>query len=58
MRSSDKDRTLMAAQATLAGLFPVNEEESAKIRRLNPIPIHTMPYEQDQVKNFCGKNFL
>lgn len=43
VRSSDKDRTLMAAQSTLAGIFPSD--------KLNPIPVHTIPYEQDRILN-------
>jgi len=50
IRSSDKDRTLMAAQSTLAGLYPM-DRGIRPVDDLNPIPIHTLPYEQDVILN-------
>ncbi|KAI6171133.1 Histidine phosphatase superfamily, clade-2-containing protein [Aphelenchoides bicaudatus] len=50
IRSSDKDRTLMAAQSTMAGLFPT-DRGIRRVDDLNPIPIHTMPYDQDRILN-------
>lgn len=47
VRSSDRNRTLMSAQAVLAGLFPrvgVNLTD-----QLNPMPVHSVPFEEDRV---------
>lgn len=51
VRSTDFDRTLMSAEANLAGLFPPNG-----IQRFNPniswqpIPVHTVPITEDRVR--------
>lgn len=51
MRSTDFDRTLMSAEANLAGLFPPNG-----MQRFNPniswqpIPVHTVPIAEDRVR--------
>uniref|UniRef100_A0A8I3PS00 Lysosomal acid phosphatase n=2 Tax=Canis lupus familiaris TaxID=9615 RepID=A0A8I3PS00_CANLF len=49
VRSTDFDRTLMSAEANLAGLFPPNG-----MQRFNPniswqpIPVHTVPITEDR----------
>ncbi|XP_043438385.1 lysosomal acid phosphatase isoform X4 [Prionailurus bengalensis] len=53
VRSTDFDRTLMSAEANLAGLFPPNG-----IQRFNPniswqpIPVHTVPITEDRLLKF------
>lgn len=49
-RSSDYNRTLVSAQANLAGLyFPSKEELFIKNLNWRPIPVHTLPKEEDKV---------
>ena len=50
VRSTDRDRALISAQATLAGLFPPNEDQiwNSSIQ-WQPIPVHTIPVKQDFV---------
>lgn len=51
VRSTDFDRTLMSAEANLAGLFPPDG-----MQRFNPniswqpIPVHTVPIAEDRVR--------
>lgn len=50
IRSTDLDRTLMSAQANLAGLFPPEKEEKwHKTIPWQPIPVHTAPIETDKI---------
>lgn len=51
MNSSDLDRTLMSAEVFLAGLLPPNEDEMWADDGLKwqPIPVHTKPYDEDEV---------
>ncbi|XP_029445191.1 prostatic acid phosphatase isoform X2 [Rhinatrema bivittatum] len=50
VQSTDYDRTLMSAQANLAGMFPPADKEiwNPSIP-WQPIPIHTMPLSQEQL---------
>ncbi|XP_069703816.1 prostatic acid phosphatase-like [Periplaneta americana] len=50
VRSTDVDRTLMSAESNLAGLYPPRQWQkwSANIS-WQPIPIHTVPENMDQV---------
>lgn len=54
MRSTDYDRTIMSAQANLAGLYPLalhGKKDYKKVRGINIqlVPIHTVPTAQDHV---------
>lgn len=50
VRSTDVDRTLMSAQANLAGFFPPEGKDVwSEDIPWQPIPIHTMPEKQDMV---------
>ncbi|KAI6181298.1 Histidine phosphatase superfamily, clade-2-containing protein [Aphelenchoides besseyi] len=46
VQSSDRNRTLMSAQANMAGLFPVRSNLP-----VYPIPIHTKAFENDRIFN-------
>uniref|UniRef100_A0A0N4ZMZ1 Prostatic acid phosphatase n=1 Tax=Parastrongyloides trichosuri TaxID=131310 RepID=A0A0N4ZMZ1_PARTI len=49
VRSSDYNRTLMSAQANMAGLYkPNNQSQFLPGLQWNPIPVHTMPKEDDK----------
>lgn len=50
VRSTDSDRTLMSAQANLAGLYPPSGEQVWKSSlKWQPIPIHSMSMNNDFV---------
>lgn len=53
MRSTDEDRNLQSAEYTMAGLFPPNSDEETWNSHLNwqPIPIHTVPLDDDYILN-------
>ncbi|XP_056382456.1 lysosomal acid phosphatase isoform X2 [Hyla sarda] len=53
VRSTDVDRTLMSAEANLAGLYP---PEGAQVFNPNiswqPVPVHTVPDSEEQLLKF------
>ncbi|XP_051885073.1 lysosomal acid phosphatase-like isoform X2 [Pristis pectinata] len=50
VRSTDFDRTLMSAESNLAGLYPPQGRQIFRPGlRWQPIPVHTMPVEQDKL---------
>ena len=56
--STDVDRTLMSAEANLAGLYPPTGDQVWDIKKWMPIPVHTIPKVDDSllsVKKFCDK---
>ncbi|XP_059502334.1 lysosomal acid phosphatase-like [Stegostoma tigrinum] len=52
IRSTDIDRTLMSAEADLAGLYPPHGQQ-VFLTNLNwqPIPVHTVPTTDDRLQN-------
>ncbi|KAM4652813.1 testicular acid phosphatase homolog [Discoglossus pictus] len=57
IRSTDYDRTLMSAQANLAGLYPPNRTQLWNPELAwQPIPIHTVPSSQDRLLKFPSKD--
>ncbi|XP_069751106.1 prostatic acid phosphatase-like [Narcine bancroftii] len=57
VRSTDIDRTLMSAEVNLAALYPPQEQQIFH-PDLNwqPIPVHTVPVEQDKFLRFPQRN--
>lgn len=59
IQSTDVDRTLMSAQANLAGLFfPGDEEKWNQNILWQPIPVHTQPNTWDHILSggrYCAK---
>uniref|UniRef100_A0A6I8RRU2 acid phosphatase n=1 Tax=Xenopus tropicalis TaxID=8364 RepID=A0A6I8RRU2_XENTR len=57
VRSTDYDRTLMSAQASLAGLYPPNGSQLWHPEiHWQPIPVHTVPVSQDRLLKFPSKD--
>ncbi|XP_075046202.1 testicular acid phosphatase homolog isoform X2 [Mixophyes fleayi] len=57
VRSTDYDRTLMSAQANLAGLYPPNGTQLWSLEiPWQPIPVHTVPLSQDRLLKFPSKD--
>ncbi|RXN13526.1 lysosomal acid phosphatase-like protein [Labeo rohita] len=61
IRSTDEDRTLMSAEANLAGMFPpTGSEMFHPDLKWQPIPVHTVPKDEDRLlslplKNICPR---
>lgn len=52
IRSTDEDRNLMSALCTMAGLFPPTDDEVWNEELdWQPIPIHSVPSEEDYLLN-------
>ncbi|XP_012670258.2 lysosomal acid phosphatase [Clupea harengus] len=53
VRSTDYDRTLMSAEANLAGLYPPNNSQVFESSvHWQPIPVHTVPQSQERLLSF------
>ncbi|XP_016850163.2 prostatic acid phosphatase [Anolis carolinensis] len=54
--STDYDRTIMSAQANLAGLFPPVGKQIWNNKLLwQPIPVHTMPQSQEKLLSYPSR---
>ncbi|XP_061103051.1 lysosomal acid phosphatase [Conger conger] len=53
VRSTDCDRTLMSAEANLAGMYPPNGSQVFNPDlKWQPIPVHTVPLDEDRLLTF------
>ncbi|KAM6893440.1 lysosomal acid phosphatase-like [Xenentodon cancila] len=53
VRSTDYDRTLMSAEANLAGLFPPSGQQVfMPDMKWQPIPVHTVPQSEERLLSF------
>lgn len=53
VRSTDYDRTLMSAEANLAGLYPPSGQQVFKPDlKWQPIPVHTVPQSEERLLSF------
>lgn len=51
---TDTDRTIMSAAANLAGMFPPQGDEIWNSDlQWQPIPIHSVPVQNDYILSFC-----
>ncbi|KAL2734139.1 prostatic acid phosphatase-like [Vespula squamosa] len=58
IQSTDVDRTLMSAEANLAGLYPPKENQIWSTINWMPIPVHTIPESEDNIllgKKYCQR---